>query len=69
MPAQMRALDRGGRPAQHALIVLDREGEQVDQMLAGDIAGGIAHFVNKMSRETDHVNEQGADAAGGIQTQ
>jgi hypothetical protein len=64
---QVGALDRGSAAAEHTVVGLDRHGEEIDKVLAGEIAGLVVHLVDARRGKADHVDEQRADAAGGIE--
>src|SRR3984885_11155753 len=42
---QVGALDRGSAAAEHTVVGLDRHGEEIDKVLAGEIAGLVVHLV------------------------
>ena len=66
-PPQMGALYRSSAAAEHAVVGLDRYGEEIDEVLAGESAGLVVHFVDARRGKADHVDEQRADAAGRIE--
>ena len=66
-PRQMRRLHAALLAAQHAVVLLQRQGEQFHDALGQPAMGAGPGFRQALRHHPQHVEQQGADAAAGVE--